>query len=65
MIPSYRTPIEPKSIKVEDQSAATVAEQLARLQEQVVQLTQIVEYLNRERTRMKSDLDALANFLRR
>jgi predicted RNase H-like nuclease (RuvC/YqgF family) len=57
MIPAYSE--EVKITVVERSSDKTLEQQVADLREQVRQLQETVEYINRERSRLKSDLESL------
>jgi predicted RNase H-like nuclease (RuvC/YqgF family) len=57
MIPAYSE--EVKITVVERSNDKTLEQQVADLREQVRQLQETVEYINRERSRLKSDLESL------
>jgi len=62
MIPSYSE--EVKITIAENDSNLTIQQELAQLKEQVRQLYETVEYINRERSRLKSELEQVKSFLR-
>jgi phage shock protein A len=59
MIPAYNEKIEPMPI-VEDPTKQSVEQQIRMLQEQLAQLRETVEFMNRERTRLKNEVDRLS-----
>jgi predicted RNase H-like nuclease (RuvC/YqgF family) len=56
MIPAYSEEVK---ITIKEDPNAPLVQQVKELHEQVRLLTETVEYMNRERSRMKSDLDQL------
>lgn len=63
MIPSYKEEVK-ITIKEVDPSQP-LSEQVQRLQEQVQRLAETVDYINRERSRMKVELESLRSKLNR
>ena len=63
MIPAYSKKVEIPEIKKDPRES--LEQQLSRLEEQVRVLTQTVDYLTREKTRMKTDVQALASAVAR
>jgi predicted RNase H-like nuclease (RuvC/YqgF family) len=57
MIPAYSEEVKIKVIEKNDNS--TLEQQVRELHEQVRLLTETVEYMNRERSRLKSELDTI------
>jgi predicted RNase H-like nuclease (RuvC/YqgF family) len=57
MIPAYSEEVKIKVIEKNDNS--TLEQQVRELHEQVRLLTETVEYMNRERSRLKSELDII------
>lgn len=62
MIPSYSE--EVKITVHENNDNLTIQQELAQLKEQVRQLHETVEYINRERIRLKSELEQVKSFIR-
>jgi FtsZ-binding cell division protein ZapB len=63
MIPSYKEEVK---ITVVDQKAVDdrdLLSQIAELKEQVRQLSEMVNYIDRERSRIKSDLDSVKSII--
>jgi predicted RNase H-like nuclease (RuvC/YqgF family) len=62
MIPAYSETVK---IVVQEQSTTPDPDKLKNLEEQVRVLRETVDYLNRERSRMKSELESLRSLLNR
>jgi predicted RNase H-like nuclease (RuvC/YqgF family) len=60
MIPAYKEDVK---ITIQEKSADSLEDQVRQLQEQVRILRETVDYMNRERTRMKSELDSIRHVL--
>jgi predicted RNase H-like nuclease (RuvC/YqgF family) len=63
MIPAYSE--EVKITVIEDQSSGPIEEQIKQLREQVRQLTETVEFINRERSRLKAEVESLKSMFNR
>jgi prefoldin subunit 5 len=61
MIPSYS---EKVNITVQEKSSGSESERLSQLEEQIRLLRETVDYLTRERTRMKNEIESLRSVLR-
>jgi predicted RNase H-like nuclease (RuvC/YqgF family) len=57
MIPAYSEQV--KITVVEDQGLGPIEEQIKQLREQVRQLSETVEFVNRERSRLKAEVESL------
>ena len=64
MIPSYKGAVESAATPAIDPND-TLELRLKQLTEQVHQLRDSVEYMNRERNRLKSEVEELKNFINR
>jgi predicted nuclease with TOPRIM domain len=62
MIPSYKEEVK---ITVVDQQKEDreLSVQIDELKEKVRQLTEMINYIDRERSRIKSDLDSIKNII--
>ena len=63
MIPAYSKEVMIPEVKKDPRES--LEQQLSRLEEQVRVLTQTVDYLTREKTRLKTDVQVLANVVAR
>lgn len=61
MIPAYSKKIDLPENTVQTQ--ASLEQQVAHLTEQVRMLTQTIEYINREKSRLKNDVEMLRSYL--
>lgn len=64
MIPAYSEEVKIQ-IQEKDPSLLPLEQQIRQLQEQVRILQESVEYANRERSRLKSDLEQIKNVISR
>jgi predicted RNase H-like nuclease (RuvC/YqgF family) len=64
MIPAYSEEVK-IHITEKDAGLLTLEQQVLQLREQVRQLQETVEYMGREKMRLKSDLDTLKNLIQR
>jgi predicted RNase H-like nuclease (RuvC/YqgF family) len=64
MIPAYSEEVKIQ-ITEKDAGLLTLEQQVSQLREQVRQLQETVEYMGREKMRLKSDLDTLKNLIQR
>lgn len=64
MIPAYSEEVKIQVVE-KDAGLLTLEQQVSQLREQVRQLQETVEYMNREKMRLKSDLDTLKNLIQR
>lgn len=62
MIPAYSEEVKIQVIE-KDSNLLPLEQQLAQLREQVRVLQETVEHMNREKMRLKSDLDTLRNLI--
>lgn len=63
MIPAYSE--EVKITVVESDKNASVEQKLQQLQEQVNRLTEAFDYINRERSRLKAEVESLRSMISR
>jgi predicted RNase H-like nuclease (RuvC/YqgF family) len=63
MIPSYKE--EVKITVIESSRELSLEQQVKELQEQVRILKESIDYINREKSRLKSDIDLLKQSARR
>ena len=63
MIPGYNRPVQVPQAPTELEPKSD--QQLPMLQDQITQLRQTVEYLQREHSRLKSDIQTLAQAINR
>lgn len=62
MIPSYSEEVKIQIVERDDRD---FADQISDLKEQLDRLRETVEYINRERSRMKSELEEIKHSIRK
>jgi len=62
MIPSYSEDVKIKIVEKDDRELSV---QIFELKEELRQIRETVEYINRERSRLKSDLESLKSLINR
>lgn len=62
MIPSYSEEVKIQIVERDDRN---FADQISDLKEQLDRLRETVEYINRERSRMKSELEEIKHSIRK
>ncbi len=64
MIPAYNEEVKIE-VKEKDTNLLPLEQQIRQLQEHMRQLQETVEFMNRERSRLKSELDQIKNLMGR
>lgn len=63
MIPSYKE--EVKITIIDEKKDLSIDQQIGELKEQIRQLKETVDYLHRDKNRLKSEIDSIKNSLKK